>query len=78
MAYYVYILTNPAGNVLYTGVTNDLVRRVTEHRDKVKDGFISSFPVAPAGHDRLLRRRSGDWTRNDCTGAAVRGNAGNN
>ncbi len=28
---YVYILTNPGKNVLYTGVTNDLKRRVREH-----------------------------------------------
>jgi putative endonuclease len=29
--YYVYILSNRKRNVLYTGVTNDLVRRITEH-----------------------------------------------
>jgi putative endonuclease len=29
--YYVYIVTNPAKTVLYTGVTNDLVRRLNEH-----------------------------------------------
>jgi len=29
--FYVYILTNPARKVLYTGVTNDLVQRITEH-----------------------------------------------
>jgi putative endonuclease len=29
--YYVYILTNPDKEVLYTGVTNNLARRVTEH-----------------------------------------------
>jgi putative endonuclease len=29
--YYVYIVTNPTGKVLYTGVTNDLERRLCEH-----------------------------------------------
>ncbi|HLF72012.1 MAG TPA: GIY-YIG nuclease family protein [Dehalococcoidia bacterium] len=43
--YYVYILSNNAGNVLYTGVTNDLIRRVYEHRGKFVDGFTSRYNV---------------------------------
>lgn len=31
--YYVYIATNKSGNVLYVGMTNDLVRRIQEHVD---------------------------------------------
>jgi putative endonuclease len=36
---FVYILTNRHNGVLYVGVTNDLVRRVFEHRESVVKGF---------------------------------------
>jgi putative endonuclease len=36
---YVYILTNRPNGILYVGVTNDLVRRVFEHRSGLVDGF---------------------------------------
>ena len=41
--YSVYILTNRAGTVLYTGVTNDLERRVEEHRAKQIPGFAAKY-----------------------------------
>ena len=43
--YYVYILTNQASTVLYTGVTNNLKRRVSEHRTNAVPGFTSRFRV---------------------------------
>ena len=43
--YYVYILTNKRNNVLYTGVTNDLQRRVYEHREKLGEGFTAKYNV---------------------------------
>lgn len=41
--YYLYIMTNHNNTALYTGVTNDLVRRVWEHREGVGDGFTSRY-----------------------------------
>ena len=45
MSYYVYMLTNKHGNVLYIGVTNNLVRRVYEHRHHLVDGFTKRYHV---------------------------------
>ena len=43
--YFVYILTNKRNTVLYTGVTNDLKRRVYEHREKLVSGFTKKYNV---------------------------------
>ena len=43
--YYVYIMSNHTGSVLYVGVTNDLERRVSEHKNKVNDGFTKRYNV---------------------------------
>ena len=42
MQYYVYILTNEKGNVLYTGVTNDLIKRVFEHKHHLDQGSFTA------------------------------------
>ncbi len=47
--YYVYILTNRHRTVLYIVVTNDLVRRTWEHREKQVPGFTRQYNV-----DRLV------------------------
>lgn len=43
--YFVYILTNPQNNVLYVGVTNNLVRRVWEHKEKLVKGFTEKYNI---------------------------------
>ncbi len=43
--YYAYILANKHRNVLYTGVTNNLKRRIPEHRDNINKCFTSKYNV---------------------------------
>ena len=42
MQYYVYILTNNKGNVLSTGVTNDLIKRIYEHKQHFDKGSFTA------------------------------------
>jgi len=43
--YYVYIISNFNNRVLYIGVTNDLKRRIYEHKDKLIKGFTSKYNI---------------------------------
>jgi putative endonuclease len=43
--YYVYIITNKRNTVLYTGVTNNLKKRVYEHKEKLTDGFTKKYNI---------------------------------
>ena len=43
--YYTYIMTNKTNTVLYTGVTNDLTRRVYEHKEKFIEEFAGKYNI---------------------------------
>ena len=45
MGYWVYILASRPGGTLYVGVTNDLVRRIFEHRNGMVAGFTRRYGV---------------------------------
>ena len=73
MAYYVYILASGKNGTLYIGVTNDLLRRVYEHRESVVEGFTKRHGVKRLVHfetydsvETAIRREKAlkAWLRN--------------
>jgi len=44
-SYYVYILSSGKNGTLYVGVTNDLARRVQEHKEGTADGFTKKYGI---------------------------------
>ena len=47
--FYVYLITNKPNGTLYTGMTNDLMRRILEHKNKINEGFWKRY-----GLDKLV------------------------
>jgi putative endonuclease len=45
MSYYVYIIASRKDGAIYIGVTNDIVRRIYEHRIKAVPGFTSRYNI---------------------------------
>gem|GEM_PF-7111507 len=64
-SYYVYILSSRIGGTLYIGVTNDLVRRIGEHKLKIAESFTKKHEVT-----RLVSKPS---TRSNTQSAARSG-----
>ena len=74
MTYFVYILASQRNGTLYVGVTNDLVRRIYEHREKLIEGFTSQYNVTrlvwfdqtasieeAIAHEKRLKRWQRAW-----------------
>jgi putative endonuclease len=53
--FYVYIMTSKSNTVLYTGVTNDLRRRVYEHKEKLLEGFTKKYQIGKLVYYEILR-----------------------
>ena len=71
---YVYIVTEGSRGTLYIGMTNDLVRRVHEHREGTVKGFTSQYglsrlvyyevhdgPLAAIAREKKLKKWNRDW-----------------
>ena len=74
MVYYVYLLASKKHGTLYLGVTNDLVRRVYEHRTKAARGFSSQYnitrlvwfeiyddPISAISREKQLKKWKRNW-----------------
>jgi putative endonuclease len=72
--YFVYILTNRPRGVLYVGLTNDLARRISEHKLKLTPGFTTRYGISRSVHfeeyasileardrERAVKRWRRDW-----------------
>jgi putative endonuclease len=61
-SFFVYILASKKNGTLYVGVTNDLARRVSEHKAKIVPGFTKQYGVDQLVHfeafDSILEARA--------------------
>jgi predicted GIY-YIG superfamily endonuclease len=52
--YYVYILASKKNGTLYIGVTNDISRRVWEHKEKIVKGFTQKYNDSPKSRPKYF------------------------
>ncbi|MCI5055357.1 MAG: GIY-YIG nuclease family protein [Flavobacteriales bacterium] len=50
MAYYVYILASRRNGTLYIGSTSDLIARIWQHKNKLREGFTARYNVTQLVH----------------------------
>ena len=75
--YYVYVLSNYSKTTFYTGMTNDIGRRLYEHKNKVYEGFTSKYNcnillyfesyednLEAAHREQQIKRYKKEWKRN--------------
>jgi len=63
MAFYVYILASQRNGTLYTGHTDDLIRRIWEHREKLRRGFTAKYGVSMLVWYQAFATRAGAFNR---------------
>ena len=61
--FYIYIMANKHNTTLYTGVTNNLIRRVYEHKSKLVDGFTKRYNVDKLVYFEMFDRAEDAITR---------------
>jgi len=64
--YHVYILTNKKCGTLYVGVTNDLVRRIYEHKNKLVEGFSKKYDLTHLVYYECFNTREEAIHREKC------------
>ncbi len=53
--YYIYIMTNKSNTVLYTGITNNLKRRMCEHKNGLCKGFTKKYKIVKLVYYEILK-----------------------
>jgi len=61
--FFIYIMTNKSNQVLYTGVTNDLKRRVFEHKEKLVEGFTKKYNLSKLVYYEVFKDAESAITR---------------
>jgi len=74
MSYYVYIIASRKDGAIYIGVTNNIVRRIYEHRTKAVKGFTSKYnimrlvwfqiyhdPISAISREKELKKWKRSW-----------------
>jgi putative endonuclease len=74
LGYYVYLLASSRHGTLYLGVTNDLIRRIYQHKNKLLGGFTARYdvhrlvwfecyddPVSAITREKEIKKWRRDW-----------------